>query len=40
MMLKENYGSAEGDNENDEPQSPEYETVNDAKALWTKSAQK
>ena len=38
IMLQENYASSEGDNEDDDPpQSPEYETVNDAKALWTKS---
>ncbi len=36
MMLKENYGSSEGDDE-DELQSPEYEIVNDAKALWAKT---
>ena len=37
IMLKEIAGSPEGDKEDDEPQSPGYETVNDAKALWTKS---
>lgn len=37
MMLKESIGSSEGDKEGDEPEAPEYETVNDAKALWTKS---
>ena len=36
-MLKENYDSSEEDNEDSEPPSPEYEAVNDAKALWTKS---
>ena len=37
MMLKESIGSSEGDKDGDEPEAPEYETVNDAKALWTKS---
>ncbi|MAJ54700.1 MAG: molecular chaperone HtpG [Gammaproteobacteria bacterium TMED107] len=37
MMLKENHDSSEKDDEGAEPPSPEYEAVNDAKALWTKS---
>ena len=37
LMLKEETPSAEGEEEKQEEQAPEWETVNTAKALWTRS---
>merc|ERR1711904_46352 len=40
LMLKETASASERDSDDSKPQSPEYEAVNDAKALWTRSKSK
>ena len=40
LMLKETASASERDSDDSTPQSPEYEAVNDAKALWTRSKSK